>query len=455
MLTRFKKILALSILVSMTLTGAACQKETGKLGAPKQITLNWWTVFKEPQDLQPLIASYRAQFPNVTVNIKTFRVDEYEQKVIEALAEDKGPDIITFHNTSLPAWITKLTPMPTSTNLEVGVEKGALKKKVYTEIKAYPSFTQRYLQQTFLDQVLKDAQTDGKTFGLPLAMDTLALYYNKSLLAEAGIALPATNYTQLQEHVLKLTKKDRLGGILQSGVALGSGNNIDRFTDILSLLMMQNGTEMSNDSGFATFDRIPVALEGRESAPAADSLVFYTDYANPSRNVYSWNSQLPTALEAFMQGRLAYFFGYSYNLPLIRAQAPKLNFDIAPMLQIEGNTKINFANYWLEGVSTKSKNPDVAWNFIQHITKPENVSTYLKSAKQPTATRSLIDSQREDLDIGVFADQLLTAKSWYKGMHPERVNTVFSQMISEYFAGTKEIEKILQDARSKINQDIR
>jgi multiple sugar transport system substrate-binding protein len=455
---KFKlKLLTLAgVFVFMILGGLSCSKSDGTvLGEPKQITLNWWTVFHETDDLRPLIDAYRAIHPNIAINVRRLRLTEFEDALVDALAEDRGPDIFSTRNTEVRKYLSKISPMPASTTLERGIEKGTIKKQIFTQKVTTPSFKQRYLEETFLDQVLTDVQLDGSVYGLPLSMDNLAIYYNKDLLNNAGIAAPAKTYQELSEHVLKLTKQDRLGNIIQSGIALGTDNNVVRYGDILSLLMMQNGTQMASSSGQPLFHRLPAALEGkRTSLPASDALYFYTDFANPSKQVYTCNDKQPSSLEAFMRGKVAYFIGYSYHTATIKAQAPQLNFGISHMLQIEGNTKVNFANYWLEVVTKKSRNKDAAWDFLQFVSKPENVKTYLTRARRPSAVKPLIQSQIEDTELGVFAEQLLTSKSWYKGANPEFADAVFAQMIREIHNGTKTINQILEDAAEKISQTI-
>lgn len=451
---RFAVIAALSLFV---LTGQSCGGPAAneRLGNPTPITLNYWTVFNESADYTQAIAAYQAVYPQVTVVVKTLRQDEYENALVNALAEDRGPDIFSIPNTAVRKFQAKLLPMPASTKMESAEVKGAISKKQYTITKTIPSFSKRYLQETFVDQAYADLTVDDQTWGLPLSLDTMGLFYNKDILNAAGIATPAKTYQELQEQVIKLSKQDRQGNILQSGISLGTSNNIPRFTDILSLLMMQNGTQMTDDNGFATFDKLPPALTGRTTLPAEDALSYYTSYASPTTTVYTWNEAQPDALQAFMQGKTAYFFGYNYHQPMIHAQAPKLNFAVAKVPQIAGNSEVNFANYWLESVSKKSKNPDAAWNFLQFISRPENVQTYLTAAKKLTATRSLIAKQVEDPELGPFAEELLTARSWYKGKNPDAIDAIFAEMISAAQGGLLEPEKILRNAVAKVNQTVR
>ena len=174
--------------------------------------------------------------------------------------------------------------------------------------------------------------------------------------------------------------------------------------------MMQNGAIMTDPNGMATFDKYPTELAGRPLPPGAEALVFYTDFANPEKEVYTWNDKMPYSLNAFINGQTAFYFGYAYDLPTIRFSNPKLNFGITSFPQIEGNKPIYFANYWVETVSKKTSHPDEAWDFVQFMTKAEEAQKYLNSTKKPTALRSLINNQLQDADLSVFAGQVPNAK---------------------------------------------
>jgi ABC-type glycerol-3-phosphate transport system substrate-binding protein len=125
------------------------------------------------------------------------------------------------------------------------------------------------------------------------------------------------------------------------------------------------------------------------------------------------------------------------------------------MPQIRGNAKqVNYANYWLEGVSAKTKNINEAWDFIQFETSQEQVQSYLKIAKKPTALRTLIKTQTDDLDIGVFADQVLTAQSWYHGKDSLAAEKAMSDMIDLTIKNEKEIKQIMEQGASKVQQTV-
>jgi len=207
-------------------------------------------------------------------------------------------------------------------------------------------------------------------------------------------------------------------------------------------------------------DRVTFQMAAQDSdktAPGLDALRFYTDFANPVSKAYAWNEESPNSLQAFTEGRLAIFFGYAYHLPMIEARSPRLNFSVSPMLQIEGNAnQMNFANFWLESVSSKSAYQDEAWDFIQFAVKAENAQSYLTKAKKPTALRSLINQQKTNDDLSVFANQLLTAKSWYKGKDYNAAEVIMGEMINEaLIAENKDLNKIISSGAYRIQQTLK
>src|SRR6056297_3476762 len=69
----------------------------------QSITLNYWRVFDGQDDFKEIIEKYNAIHPNITIKYRKLRYDEYENEILHALAEDRGPDIFSIHNT----WVKK------------------------------------------------------------------------------------------------------------------------------------------------------------------------------------------------------------------------------------------------------------------------------------------------------------------------------------------------------------
>lgn len=455
-----KKITILFILAGFLLTSAFGCKLTDKKTeeAMKPITLTYWRVFDDRDAFEEIITKYKALHPFVNIEYRKLRYEEYETELLNALAEDRGPDIFSIHNTWIRKYQTKLAPMPESTTMAYPVIRGSVKKEVIPELRTTPSLSLKALKDNFVDVVSYDViLDDGLVYGLPLSVDTLALYYNRDLFNNAGISqIPQYWNREFLQDIKKLTKQDSKGNIIQAGVALGSGENINRFSDILSALMLQNGATMMED-GQVKFNVLPLTNRDSNYNPGLEALRFYTDFANPTKESYSWNKELPNSLEMFMSGNLAIMFSYSYDLQTIKTQAPKLNFSVAKLPQIEGTppTNINFANYWVEAVSKKSPYQNEAWDFIQFMVKEEQAKIYLEKTKRPTALRSLVSAQRVNDDIGVFADQVLTAKSWYKGKNIQAAENAIKEMIEAAVTSAGEkLQEIINNSAAKVQQTI-
>ena len=301
-----------------------------------------------------------------------------------------------------------------------------------------------------MDVVSDDAYIREKLYGLPLSMDTLVMFYNKDLLDSAGIALPPRQWSDFVTMIPRLTTQDAAGNILQSGAAMGTSSNVSRSVDLLSLLMIQNGTTLYSEER----RRVEMDLarpDAKDSFPGIEALEFYTDFASPAKEVYAWNAEKPDSLEAFAAGTVGFFFGYAYHIPILEAQSTKVNWDVAPVPQTDLSVQRNFANYWLMTVALNSDVQNEAWDFIKTVTQADIAKPYLDATLKPTALRALIDTQRqEQFDLAVFLDQLLTAKSWYHGNQPLAMEETIKEMIDAVVGGTQTPKESIRIAKQKI-----
>ncbi|MDD5438554.1 MAG: extracellular solute-binding protein [Patescibacteria group bacterium] len=466
----FVRLMVGSLLFSLVFGGAGCTKgpDAATIKAMEPKTLNIWSVIDDMDVYSPIIQAYSAAHPQVSINYRRLRLEEYESALINALAEDRGPDIFLVHNTWVGKYLSKISPMPATTQMAYRFAEGSSTNRSYTyELRNERSITLKQLKESYPDAVASDVirkvntakegaapLLEDKVVALPMSVDTLAMYVNKDLLNAAGIPTIPDTWDKFQATIPRLVKIDSAGKILQAGTAMGLAANVERATDIVSVLMMQNGAVMTSDDGYPTFAFMPENLtEQREVSPGLQALGFYLDFANPDKQVYTWNSTMPNSLDAFTQGRVAYFFGYAYHLPTIKARAPKLNLAIAKLPQIENNPVVNFANYWVWTVSKKSKNTDIAWNFINYMTQQDNEKQFLDLAKRPPAHKALIDKYLEDENLGVFASQILTSKSWYKGADPDAMESAMSTMITDGAATDPEdLNRVVLISQDKVGQ---
>jgi len=456
---KFKSLTLVSLALLFILTGAACQggdREAQQKAVP--ITITYWTVDGNVGAINSIANSYRASHPNVTFDIKSIPAVEYDQKLLEAWADGVGPDIFSIPNTSVYKYLNKLESMPATTNLPYQVISGLIKKEAQWVLRQRSLYTNEAFTNTFVPQVTSDAMVNNKIYGLSLSFDSLALYINRDILNNYNIiSVPAT-WVPFIETVKSLTVRDVNNNILQSAVGLGRVDNVEYSTDILSLIMMQNGASMTNSaSREARFDRDVVTAQGTKFSPGQQAVLFYADFASPAKEVYTWNELFNGSRESFMSGQVAMFFGYASDRQFLKTKAPSINFEIASFPQIDGSpVKRNFSNYWLEVVSPKNGKAEWAWDFLTYATNQENAEKYINTAQLPTARRDLLISQSEQYPaMRVFNEQALTATSWYQGRQSDVVIELLKEVVQTVNDGNRSnLSKLLQNIVAKINQTL-
>lgn len=442
--------------------GAGCGGGSEAPQAATDVELVYWRVFDGDDAFDDIISAYQAQHPYVNIEYRVLRFDEYEEELITALAKGEGPDIFTVHNTQMSEYKDLLLPMPASVTTKYLETVGTVRKETVLTTKEVALPSQRAIKENFVDvvatdvilpyQANEDAEEEDRVFGLPLSVDTLALYYNKDLFDAAGLAQAPETWEDFQDAVIALTQYADDGSVLQSGASLGTVENVDRAADILQALMLQNGTNMIDDRGRIAFNAIPAdAADG--VFPGLDAVRFFTDFANPVKETYTWNAEMPDNVDAFASGQTAMILGYSYHLPIIQASSPTIDIGVAMLPQIgSGAKEVNFANYWIEVVSKDTENPDEAWDFLAFATAEENVMSYLNETQKPTALRALIDEQIENETFSPFVSQILTAESWYHGTDAKAMEAAFETLATEVLSGNREAEDAINDAAKVIAQ---
>ncbi len=447
-----KLLLLVLIGIFFVTSGLGCKKGLSSEDL-KPVNLVYWRTDDDRGDFSLIIQDFQNLYPNVSITYKKIKKEEYSQKLLEAWAEDRGPDIFSIPNIWLKKYESKIVKLPLNTQFSMPqrVEVGDVQKRKEILEKQVKIPSLRDLQKRYVATVYQNIlENNDKLYGLPLSLDTLVMYYNRDILDSNGIPSPPSTWLDFVKDVKLLTLQDRNGNFIQSGTALGSADNIKYSTDILSLLMMQNGASMVNDYNRANFDKsLP---NDRNYYPGREAMDFYTSFSNPAQSRYSWNQNMPDDFNTFVSGRLGFLFGYSDYLKEIKKQAPKLNFDIAQIPQISDSLKsTNYAKFPIEVVSKTSSYQKEAWAFLLYASQKDNVKTFLEKAKRPTAHRELIEFQLKDFDLAPFANQVLTAKTWYNGSNYQLVEEAFNSMINSVITGQKSVKEAINYGVDKIN----
>lgn len=339
--------------------------------------LTYWGLWEPDTMLAQIIADYQQAHPEVAITYAQKSPKDYRERLQSSLVSGEGPDIFRFHNTWAPMLKTELDTVP----------KGAINLEEYFPV------------------VARDLQVGTETVGIPLMFDSLALYYNTRLFKEAGKTVPASwsevRKTALDMCVAETETRECMPGakISTAGIALGTTNNVDNFSDILGLMILQNNADPAKPTDLL----------------AEDALKFYTLFSTVDG---VWDETLPASTYAFATEKVAMMLAPSWRVFDIKEINPDLKFQTAPAPQLPG-TNISWASYWVEGVSRRSKYSKEAWEFLQYLSSNE-VLTKMYTAQSNTRLfgelypkKSLAKELESDSVAGAFVKQGEIAKSWY------------------------------------------
>ncbi len=399
------------------------------------ITLTYWRPFDEKEVFDPIIEDFQKENPNIKIEYKKIApYSEYQQKLVEAIASGSGPDLFAIGNTWIPQYQNKLAPADTSQVNPSDYEKA------------------------FYPLISKENIIDNKVYGIPYSIDTLALFSNTTLLQQQEVSEAPKTWDELvgrspnpvtpsdtgQPSLISKLVKRSGNTITQPAIALGTANNVPRGVDILSLMMLQNRTQMvSENKETAIFNQRQKVEGGKELYLGTESAKFYNSFANPSSPNYTWNDQQAFAVNMFAAGKLPLMIGYSYQIPTIERLNPNLRYQINPMLQIGGTDPVNFGSYWTEVVSKTSPHQKEAWKFLIFVSSKDHIRDYTDKVTSVPARKDVGNLGK----VQVFAEQAATATNWYKGL-PDKSDQIFVELINAMLGGD-DAQRALDAAANK------
>ena len=76
------------------------------------VTITYWGLWEPESVMRPIIADFEAANPTIKINYIFQSQREYRERLQNALAAKKGPDVFRIHNTWVPMFRSDLAPIP-------------------------------------------------------------------------------------------------------------------------------------------------------------------------------------------------------------------------------------------------------------------------------------------------------------------------------------------------------
>lgn len=366
--------------------------------------------------------SITKKLPKITFDIIT-GIDDGMQQLTEAVAARTNIDIVVH----IENYFSKIQDLALATDLS-----DMIKKYNYDFSKWEPTIVQSIQNLN-----------EGKIPGLPVAYNTMTLFYNKDLFSKFGVDYPKDKMTwdELKELATRMTRED--GGVQYYGYdTLNSGGLIGY--NQLSLPMVNGETDS-------------VAFE---SDDWKRYLTLITDTIGLTSEKRFQGSILNDGF--IKEGRIAMTITNAGTVKNFHSQNPDLDWDVANMPAIPGLPGVGTqAEYAMWYVTDTSKNRDIAFLTLQALTSYEVqkellMNGYLSILNEPEFkdlfAKNIPGTENKNIKA-IFMDQLAEKPVYnrYNDIASGTLNGAYHEILK----GELDINTILRNAAENANNRIK
>lgn len=356
----------------------------------------------------------------------TYRVDyveknpaTFDEELLEALASGTGPDLFFLPDELAFHYANKIFTIP------------------------YESYPSASFKQNFADAG-EVFMTSSGIIAFPMTVDPMMMYYSRSMLDADNIVTVPSDWDEFATAITALTKLDESGKILKSGAALGHFANVTHAKEILAALFMQMGDPIVREE-----EGIFTSTLNRNNN-LEPSLMFYTAFADPTHELYSWNRSFPPSREYFGTENLAFYFGYASELLDIADRNPNQNFYVAQFPQVRGaNFKLTNAHVTGIAISAFSRNFNTAFIAAGELAAGNFSKMLADNLGIAPARRDLLTQIPSDPFSPVFYASALYAKA-FLDPSPEDTESIFRTLVETVLSNQETPRDALRDAQAKI-----
>lgn len=377
--------------------------------AKGEVTI-WGTVPETA--MNPIVQNFNSQSRTYRVLYRELREENFNQTLLEALASGTGPDMILAPHQIIISQTNRLYAFPIA----------SLSEKAYKDM--------------YVDGASIFFTPQGAT-ALPVSIDPLVLFYNRTLFSKHGIINPPQYWDEVLNITPTLTVRNQKGGFDESAIALGAPNT-PYVKDILMATVKELGQSpvlkqyRGDGVPFFTVTANTPALAGGEVYPLATAARFFTQFADPTKSSYTWNQFSGDADDLFVAEKLAMYIGYASELPVLRARNPKADIDMSYFPQTKGyNTFTTGGRMYGLATLSSSKNPVTAFT-VQGQFAGVGISPAIASSlgtvpalRSYAATPGLAE---------VIGRSMLVASPWYD-LFPAQSSQLASSMLADIVNG--------------------
>ena len=406
--TRFRRSAAVAALALPLALLTACggsSDDAGSGGALKLTALDYYTDEPSHGNTQQRLSDCAAKV-GATITQSSVPAAQYNAKVLQQISTKSLPDVLMVNNPDLPQFASTGALAPLS---DLGVDTSA-----------------------YLPSVLDTGRYEDELYGLAPNVNTLVLYYNKTLLQEAGLGVPTT-WAELEDAAAKLTTPDRYG------FAYSAAAGTEGTWTFVPFLWSNGGSQLEL------------------TAPAAqEALSFYTGLAAKgyvSKSVVNWTQA--DVKDQFAAGKAAMMINGPWQIPSLKETAGLDWASTTIPVPQTGDTPVAPLGGELWTVPrTGGEREKAAASIVQCLNSPE---TQLEMATTSNTVPSNIEAAQQlaqqQPDMQSIVDTVTTAKSLTgdSGLKWPKVSDELATAIAAVISGQASVPDALTAAQTAID----
>ena len=308
------------------------------------VEIEYWQYFFDArvEAMETLIENFQDANPDITVKMTHFPYADYRTKVAAAIPAGEGPDVVQLFYGWLNDYVAAdlIQPLPTDV------------------------FPASKIDEEFFPMV--QAMKDGDAYwALPIAVRSLALFYNERLLEEAGVE-PPTTHEEMIAAAKAMTKRDGAGNLTQVGMTAGMTAQ-DHHWWREGLIRQFGGDPYLDDYQTVNYN----------SEAGLEALNFYASLFTGDDAVTSIGF-MDEPQAAFKAGRAGMHIDGSFRIGSLN-NTRGLKWGVTELPATADGVRSNYSSYWVNAITTKAEGEkyDAAVKFMEYVTSDEAMQIWL------------------------------------------------------------------------------
>lgn len=408
----FMTRLIIAILMIMVLA-------SGSAWADKTLTLLTWNA---PQN-EPMFRSWMDEFkkahPDVSFNWLDKKGSEWAAFYQTQLVGKTPPDIIDIQGSLWAAYAAKNYLLDLTPFLEKEPD----------------------VRDRFSSKILSYWKMDDRIYGLPYYVNKSLLYYNKTLFENAGLQRPPQNFDELIDYAYKISAlSDETTGFLTLN-----------FDWLYWALFAMNGIE------FFTPDMSRAAFNTPKTAEVITRLAKAT--SDGAINKIAWTGRWREPNSAFASGNVGMYQAHGGAYYNFRRMGDWINKNTVGASDFPGGWGVLNSHGFL--ISSATKHPDLAWEFVKLITNSKWALGTAKRIVRTTGNKEAdaallkILAQEDPVGLDIMTAQgshLDNLTATWKTPLDAKIKQAFWPDLQSALLGQKDPQEALNDAERKVNR---